>query len=77
MRAKPEMKPWEYVDKTEKSSVGAALTGLLYVFPINILYHLDALFLPCFLFCFCAFFVYIGRNALGILKFYYAKSCIY
>ena len=23
------------------------------------------------------FFVYIGRNALGILKFYYAKSCIY
>ena len=25
MRAKPEMKPWEYVDKTEKSSVGAAL----------------------------------------------------
>ena len=26
MRAKPEMEPWVYTDKSELSSVGAALT---------------------------------------------------
>ena len=82
MRAKPDMKPWVYTDKSGLSSVGAALTarvlghllwdcaaptglknvyqcltqglrpglcrsialtGLIYVFPINILYYFDAL----------------------------------
>ena len=58
MRAKPDMKPWVSVDKSKMSSVGAALiarvlgyllwgcaapTGLIYVFPINILDYFDAL----------------------------------
>ena len=52
------MKPWVSVDKSKMSSVGAALiarvlgyllwgcaapTGLIYVFPINILDYFDAL----------------------------------
>ena len=58
MRAKPDMKPWVSIDKSKMSSVGAVLiarvlgyllwacaapTGLIYVFPINILYYFDAL----------------------------------
>ena len=58
MRAKPDMKPWVSIDKSKMSSVGAPLiarvlgyllwgcaapTGLIYVFPINILYYFDAL----------------------------------
>ena len=52
------MKPWVSTDKSKMSSVGAALTarvlgyllwscaaptGLIYIFPINILYYFDAL----------------------------------
>ena len=29
MRAKPDMKPWVYTDKSGLSSVGAALTALV------------------------------------------------
>ena len=58
MRVKPYMKPWVSVDKSKMSSVGAALiarvlgyllwgcaapTGLIYIFPVNILYYFDAL----------------------------------
>ena len=58
MRAKPDMKPWVSIDKSKMSSVGAALiarvlgyllwgcaapTGLIYVFPINILDYFDVL----------------------------------
>ena len=58
MRAKPDMKPWVSIDKSKMSSVGVALktrilgyllwgcaapTGLIYVFPINILDYFDAL----------------------------------
>ncbi len=58
MRAKPDMKPWVSIDKSKMSSVGAVLiarvlgyllwacaapTGLIYVFPINILDYFDAL----------------------------------
>ena len=31
MRAKPEMKPWVYTDKSRMSSVGAALTARAFV----------------------------------------------
>ena len=58
MRVKPDMKPWVSVDKSKMSSVGAALiarvlgyllwgcaapTGLIYIFPINILDYFDEL----------------------------------
>ena len=58
MRAKPDMKPWVSIDKSKMSSIGAALiarvlgyllwgcaapTGLIYIFPINILDYFDAL----------------------------------